>query len=119
MSKVVVLVSCVGEKLPRSAPAADLYISPWYQKARKYARSVSDVWYILSAEYGVLVPPRDIPALANALETVLRDAALRTRLGQSAQARARDVFSVARMARDYVDLYRTSQRRDAARSPTV
>jgi glycosyltransferase involved in cell wall biosynthesis len=56
-------------------------------------------------EYGILVPPRDAPALTAALADVLRDGTLRARLGQAAQARAREVFSVERMARDYERLY--------------
>ncbi len=51
-----VLVSCVGQKLSHAAPAADLYQSAWFRKARTYAEQVSKRWYILSAKHGLLSP---------------------------------------------------------------
>ncbi len=47
------LVSCVGLKLDHAAPAADLYRSQWFLKARRYAESQGE-WRILSALHGVL-----------------------------------------------------------------
>lgn len=44
---------------------------------------------------GLLVPPLDPPALADALERLLRDRALATRLGAAARRRALERFSVA------------------------
>ena len=32
----IYLVACVKGKLPRPAPAKDLYTSPWFRKARQY-----------------------------------------------------------------------------------
>ncbi len=55
MSKVV-LVACVGRKLDRAAPAAELYRSPWFRKARRYAELVGERWWILSARYGLVAP---------------------------------------------------------------
>ena len=54
MSKTVALVACVSKKNDRAMAAKDLYVSDWFQKASKYAKQNSDVWYILSAKYGLL-----------------------------------------------------------------
>ena len=51
---------------------------------------------ILSEDTGVLVPSADVPALAQALLRLLRDPALRARMGAAAIARDREVFSRAR-----------------------
>ncbi|HEX6827565.1 MAG TPA: glycosyltransferase [Burkholderiales bacterium] len=45
-------------------------------------------------ETGYVVPPRDPDAFADALERLLRDAALRARLGEAARARALTRFSL-------------------------
>ena len=50
------LVSCVKTKLPTRAPAKDLYVSPWFRKARACVESTDCPWGILSAEYGLLHP---------------------------------------------------------------
>lgn len=48
---------------------------------------------IISADTGVVVPPGDTPALADALLRLLGNAPLRARLGQAAIARSRALFS--------------------------
>jgi glycosyltransferase involved in cell wall biosynthesis len=53
---------------------------------------------------GLLVPPRDPPALAEALLRVLDDAALRARLGQAARAAAAD-YDIGRTVERIQDLY--------------
>jgi phosphatidylinositol alpha-mannosyltransferase len=53
---------------------------------------------------GVLVPPGDVPALAGALNAVLSDPSLRSRLVASGTERARD-FSMDRLAEAYLELY--------------
>jgi N-acetyl-alpha-D-glucosaminyl L-malate synthase BshA len=55
---------------------------------------------------GVLVPPGDADALARAVESLIRDPALRTRLGAAARRRARDLFSADVIVSRYVGLYR-------------
>jgi cytoplasmic iron level regulating protein YaaA (DUF328/UPF0246 family) len=52
----VALVACVKSKRAQPAPAADLYQSAWFRKARAYAKEEADAWYILSAKYGVVSP---------------------------------------------------------------
>lgn len=56
----ITLVACVSKKLDRPAPAADLYVSPWFKKARTYAELTSERWFILSAKYGLVEPDRVI-----------------------------------------------------------
>jgi hypothetical protein len=52
----VALVSCVKSKRNSSAPARDMYTSPLFRLLRLYAEEVADLWYILSAEHGLLHP---------------------------------------------------------------
>lgn len=54
------LVSCVSMKLDRAARAEDLYISPWFRKARAYIRKLGAAWRILSAKHGLLDPRTEI-----------------------------------------------------------
>jgi glycosyltransferase involved in cell wall biosynthesis len=54
----------------------------------------------------LLVPPRDPMALAAALETLLDDAALRSRLGAAAHIRARERFDDARVHLEIASSYR-------------
>jgi glycosyltransferase involved in cell wall biosynthesis len=55
---------------------------------------------------GLLVPPRDAPALRAALERLLGDADLRARLGAAARERARERFGLDAAARATITLYR-------------
>jgi glycosyltransferase involved in cell wall biosynthesis len=48
---------------------------------------------VVDDETGLLVPPRDVPALRGALERLLADEDLRNRLGAAARERARASFS--------------------------
>jgi glycosyltransferase involved in cell wall biosynthesis len=48
---------------------------------------------VVDGETGVLVPPRDVPALRDALELLLGDAELRKRLGDAGRARVQERFS--------------------------
>ena len=51
----VVLVACCRSKLAEPAPAADLYVSPLFKKARTYPERRGR-WFILSALHGLLNP---------------------------------------------------------------
>lgn len=53
------------------------------------------------------VPRRDPAALASAIDTLARDAALRHRLGAAAAAWVHEEFSLASMKRGMIDLYRS------------
>jgi glycosyltransferase involved in cell wall biosynthesis len=47
---------------------------------------------VADGETGLLVPPRDAPALREAVQRLLADPELRARLGRAAHARARERF---------------------------
>lgn len=54
MAKIF-LISCVKKKLPHSARAKDLYVSPLFRAALQYAQNFSpDRMFILSAKYGLV-----------------------------------------------------------------
>jgi glycosyltransferase involved in cell wall biosynthesis len=55
---------------------------------------------------GLLLPPGDVAALSKVLARVICDGDVRAQLGAAARARAARQFSIARMADDYVALYR-------------
>jgi hypothetical protein len=52
----IFLISCVAGKKPNSAPAAELYTSVWFTKARGLVEATGAPWFILSAEYGLVAP---------------------------------------------------------------
>lgn len=55
MSKKVVLISCVSQKLPHQAKAKNLYVSTLFRLNLKYANSLKpDGIYVLSAKHGLL-----------------------------------------------------------------
>jgi glycosyltransferase involved in cell wall biosynthesis len=54
---------------------------------------------------GVLVPPRNAVALADALQPLLQSDVLRTRMGQEGRRRAERVFSLERMVTQVRELY--------------
>jgi rhamnosyl/mannosyltransferase len=54
---------------------------------------------------GLEVPLRDVGALAQALETLSRDATLRWRLGQAGQRRVIEQFTQTQMAQRHIKLY--------------
>jgi glycosyltransferase involved in cell wall biosynthesis len=57
------------------------------------------------ADGGILVPPRDAVALADAIERLRGDRALRLRLGESAARRVREAFLLDRMVDRYVRFF--------------
>jgi glycosyltransferase involved in cell wall biosynthesis len=61
---------------------------------------------IESGRTGILVPPRDSPALAEAIDRLLADPDLRRETGERAAAAVRKRFDAGRMIRDYEELYR-------------
>ena len=66
----------------------------------------------LSGETGLLVPPKDPRALADALRTLLADPTLRARMGAAGRQRVEQVFSVDQMVRRTVDVYQRVQAAD-------
>jgi glycosyltransferase involved in cell wall biosynthesis len=59
---------------------------------------------------GYLVPPRDVPALAEAIVTLLKDPDLRRRFGQHGRFIAEHAWSPATVADLTVDVYRAARR---------
>src|SRR5712692_6652332 len=55
---------------------------------------------------GLLVPPRDHPALATAIVRALKDGDLRRRMGEAGFARVRERFTVERMVENTADVYK-------------
>ncbi|HEY6836006.1 MAG TPA: glycosyltransferase family 4 protein [Gaiellaceae bacterium] len=69
---------------------------------------------VVQGETGLLVPPNDPFALAEALERLIQDAPLRRRLGGAGLERARRDFNVAPYRTAHLELYRRElARRDA------
>jgi glycosyltransferase involved in cell wall biosynthesis len=62
-------------------------------------------------EAGILVPPRDVEALTQAILSLERDADLRRRLAEAARGRVRTHFSIEATARAYEQLYIEQARR--------
>lgn len=60
---------------------------------------------VVDGETGLLVPPQNPEALASALARLLDDPALRRRMGEAGQARAREHFTEARMLKETAELY--------------
>ncbi len=60
---------------------------------------------VADGETGLLVPPRDHHALADAIVRLLNDPALRRRLGEAGLARVREHFTADRMVRDTLRVY--------------
>ena len=58
MTDTIYLVSCVSQKQSAPKAARDLYISSWFKKARSYADSTGQTWFVLSAKYGLIHPDR-------------------------------------------------------------
>ena len=56
---------------------------------------------------GYLVPPRDAKAFANRLIQLLKDEALRTRMGEAAAQRARERFTVEQMVGETAAVYKS------------
>lgn len=56
MENRIFLIACVAQKGASSAPAADLYLSPWFTKAKALAIRSGAPWFILSAQHGLVSP---------------------------------------------------------------
>jgi glycosyltransferase involved in cell wall biosynthesis len=65
---------------------------------------------VLDGQTGLLVPPGDVTALAEALGSLLGSPDLRTRYGEAGRARFEALFSVSICAAKFVDLYRSLRR---------
>ena len=62
---------------------------------------------VVDGETGFLVPPRDHHALAHAISTLLKDQALRARMGAAGLERVQRIFSAERMVERTLEVYRS------------
>src|SRR5262245_35434504 len=60
---------------------------------------------VVDGETGLLVRPRDHAGMARAIVTLLKDPALRQRMGKAGLARARKHFSAERMVAETLQIY--------------
>src|SRR5262245_11548500 len=60
---------------------------------------------VVDGETGLLVPPRDHDALADAIVRLLKDVELRRGMGEAGRARARALFSTERMVQNTLNVY--------------
>jgi glycosyltransferase involved in cell wall biosynthesis len=65
---------------------------------------------VTEGKTGLLVPPRDHPAMAKAIVRLLKDAALRDRMGAAGLKVAREKFSAERMVQDTLRVYLSAMR---------
>lgn len=77
MSKKIVLISCVSQKLPHKAKARDLYVSTLFKLNLKYANSLRPTEiYVLSAKHGLLELAREIEPYEQTLNN-MRDSEIK------------------------------------------
>jgi glycosyltransferase involved in cell wall biosynthesis len=60
---------------------------------------------VVDGETGLLVPSRDVDALAAVLDRLLSDATLRRRLGDAGRRRVRERFDATAMERRVLEVY--------------
>ena len=60
---------------------------------------------VADGETGILVPPRDHDAMAEAIVGLLKDDTLRRQMGDAGRARARSLFSAERMVQNTLNVY--------------
>ncbi|HEX8391880.1 MAG TPA: glycosyltransferase [Longimicrobium sp.] len=124
----VTFAGAVADLAPWYA-AADVFVLPAVERSEAFGlvqleamaaglpvvntRIPSGVPFVsMDGESGLTVPPRDAPALADALRTLLDDEPLRARLAAGARARVAAEFSVERMAAETLRAYRAALRTD-------
>ena len=108
-SHVVCLPSYYREGLPKALIEAASSSRPIVTTDTPGCRDV-----VSHGENGFLVPPRDVPALADALRTLLADADLRQKMGRCGRSRAEDQFSIQSIVKEHLDLYQELTSRQAA-----
>jgi hypothetical protein len=70
---VIALVSCVARKHAVPCAARDLYVSPLFRAARRYAEAHAERWFILSAEHGLVLPDEPLDPYDLTLNTMARE----------------------------------------------
>lgn len=101
-SHIAVLPSWYGEGVPKSLLEAAASARPLVAADGPGLREV-----VQNGATGILVPPRDAGALADALQRLAEDAALRRRLGQAARALAEREFGEDIVIQETLAVYRS------------
>jgi glycosyltransferase involved in cell wall biosynthesis len=99
-SDVVCLPSWGGEGVPKALLEAAACALPIVTTDVPGCRDA-----VRDGENGLLVPPRDAPALATALRTLIEDPALRARLGRRGREIAIEEFSLQRVIGETLEVY--------------
>lgn len=97
---VVVLPTYYGEGVPKVLLEAAACGRPIVATRVRGCREI-----VRDGDNGVLVPPRDPDALAQAIARLVRDQALRVRMGARGRQIAVDEFSVEKVARETLAVY--------------
>jgi glycosyltransferase involved in cell wall biosynthesis len=72
---------------------------------------------VRNGDNGLLVPIRDVPALAEALRILISDADLRARMGKQSRARAEREFSSEQVITETLEVYRSLADTEASEKP--
>jgi glycosyltransferase involved in cell wall biosynthesis len=99
-SDIVALPSRFGEGCPNAALEAMAAGKPVIA-----ARSGGTPEVVADGETGILFPPEDIDALGSAIQALAADPARRLKMGAAGRERAEREFGVARLVKDYEELY--------------
>jgi glycosyltransferase involved in cell wall biosynthesis len=103
--------------VPELLAAMDLFVLPSYREglpvvvleAMAMAKPVVSTWIrgcrevVVDGETGILVQPRDVPALADAIIRVLSDKDMAHRMGRSGRKRIEHQFELKRIVRKQLD----------------
>jgi rhamnosyl/mannosyltransferase len=121
--RIVFLGRVPDEELPAFYHACDLYCMPSVERSEAFGlvqveamacrkpvvccELNNGVTYVNKHGItGMVVPPRDPAALASALNELLGDDRKRVMMGEAGYARAKEEFTIDRMCRDTLKLYR-------------
>ncbi len=99
-SHIAVLPSYYGEGVPKSLLEAGASARPMLATNMSGCREI-----VVDGITGILVPPRDVAALADGLEALARDKSLRQRLGAAARELVEREFSEAKVVEQTMALY--------------
>ncbi len=105
-SHIAVLPSYYGEGVPKSLLEAGASARPLLATNMSGCREI-----VVDGITGILVPPRDVTALADGLEALAHDKPLRQRLGAAARELVEREFSEAKVVEQTMALYRAVRAR--------
>ncbi len=120
--RVVFAGEAPDEQLPLYYAASDVFVLPANARAEAFGTVIVEAlaagkpvvstevgtgtsWVNVDRETGLVVPPHDPSALAEAINTLLADEHLRQQMGRAAQARAYAEFTVEKMIERVYRLY--------------